>query len=302
MPKASHLPPLLWYNTQHNRVNRNMKKNVITKKGHGKLIAAVVVAGLAALALAVWGAQVAYGRMRDVYIQQCCITDAGEQVEIVTGKIIPARLIVNHFGLTNGVNLAEVPFAVLRERLLKDTPNLRDVKIARRLPNFVRVEVTERVPVVRVIGSGANASPNNAADREGVVFWYPRRDTALLPVVREAKKNTSAPGERLTGMALAALQLLEESTDPAFSALKIQEVDTFKPDYLFATLGDSSRAKIAWEDMEKPTKASRASLRRQLKRLSDAIKSNLAAGTKLWNATDWGTPGRIYANDPTKAE
>lgn len=279
------------------------KKNVTTQRNHrGTMIAAVAVAGAAALALAAWGTHTAFRRMKSVYIQQCCVTDAGEQVEIVTGKIIPARLIVNHFGLTNGVNLAEVPFAALRERLLRDTPNLRDVKISRRLPNFVRIEVAERVPVVRVIGSGASASSNNAADREGVVFWYPRRDTALLPVVREAKKHTSAPGERLSGMALAALQLLEEASDPEFSAFKIQEVDTFKPDYLFATLGDSSRAKIAWEDMEKPTKASRASLRRQLRRLTAAIKSNLAAGTKLWNATDWGTPGRIYANDPTKAE
>ncbi len=279
-----------------------MKKNVTAPKKHGHLIVTAVVVGIALLALAVWGTMVAFDKMQGIYLRQCCITNAGEQVEVVTGKIIPARLIVNHFNLTNGVNLAEVPFATLRERLLKDVPNLRDVKISRRLPNFVRVEAFERVPVVRVIGSGANASPNNAADREGVVFWYPRRDTALLPIIREAKKNTSAPGDRLTGMALAALQLLEEAADPAFAALKIQEVDTFKPDYLFATLGDSSRAKIAWEDMEKPTKASRISLTNQLARLSKAVKTNLAAGTKLWNATDWGTPGRIYANDPTKAE
>ena len=95
---------------------------------------------------------------------------------------------------------------------------------------------------------------------------------------------------------------LEEAAAPEFSALKIQEVDTFKPDYLFATLGDSSRAKIAWSDMEKPTKASRISLTNQLTRLTQALKSNLAAGTKLWNATDLGPSPRIYANDPTKAE
>ena len=279
-----------------------MKKNVTAPKNHGRLIVTAAVGGIAVLALAIWGAKIAFDRMHRIYLMQCCVTNAGEQVEIITGKIIPAKLIVNHFGLTNGVNLAEVPFATLRERLLKDVPNLRDVKISRHLPNFVRVEVSERVPVVRVIGSGANASSNNAADREGVVFWYPRRDTALLPIIREAKKNSSVPGDRLTGMAFAALQLLEEAADPAFATLKIQEVDTFKPDYLFATLGDSSRAKIAWEDMEKPTKASRISLTNQLTRLTQALKTNLAAGTKLWNATDLSLPARIYANDPTKAE
>ena len=278
------------------------KKNVTTQNKRGRVIAAAAIVGVAALALAIWGAHVAYVQLKGVYIQQCCVTDAGEQVEVITGKIIPARLIVNHFGLTNGVNLAKIPFASLRERLLKDTPNLKNIKIVRQLPNIVRVEATERVPVVRVIGSGSNAAQSNAADHEGVIFWYPRRDTALLPIVREAKKNTSAPGERLSGMALAALELLEAASDEEFAALKIQEVDTFKPDYLFATLGDSSRAKIAWKDMEKPTKASHISLTNQLARLSKAINSNLAAGTKLWNVTDWGTPGRVYANDPTKAE
>lgn len=278
------------------------KKSVVSTKRPIKAIAAAIIAAIVALALASWGAKVAFCRLEKVYDQQCCVTDSGEQVEVVTGKIVPARLIISHFGLTNGVNLAQVPFPQLRDRLLKDMPNLKDIKITRRLPNFVRIEATERVPVVRVIGSGANAAKSNAADHEGVVFWYPQRDTTLLPVIREAKKNTSPPGERLTGMTLAALRLLEESSSLEYSVLKIQEVDTFKQDYLFATLGDSSRAKIAWADMEKPTKASRISLTNQLARLSNLIRRNLGAGTKLWNATDWGTPGRIYADDPTKVD
>jgi len=215
---------------------------------------------------------------------------------------LPTRLFINHFNLTNGVNLAQLPFAELRERLIRDMPNLRDIKIVRTVPNRVRIEISERIPVVRVIGAGANANPNYTADSEGKVFWYPRRDTTLLPIIREVKKNTSTAGASLSGMSMAALRLLEAASDPEFAALKIQEVDTFKQDYLFATLGDSSRAKIAWEDMESNTKASRESLHRQLKRLSQAMKSNVAAGTKLWNATDYGVPGRIYANDPTKAE
>lgn len=279
-----------------------MKKITTQNKSKGNAIALVAVASVAVVALVVCGATMLFSRLATVYERQCCLTDAGEQVEIVTGKILPARLFINHFNLTNGVNLAHIPFAELRERLIRDMPNLRDVKIVRTIPNRIRIEISERVPVVRVIGAGANANPNYTADSEGKVFWYPRRDTTLLPIIREAKKDTSTPGAKLSGMALAALRLLEEASDPEFATLKIQEVDTFKQDYLFATLGDSSRAKIAWEDMESHTKASQSSLRRQLKRLSQAMKSNVAAGTKLWNATDYGVPGRIYANDPTKAE
>ena len=279
-----------------------MKKITTQNKGKGRAIALVAAAAVAVVALVICGAAMAFNRLVAVYERQCCLTDAGEQVEIITGKILPARLFINHFNLTNGVNLAQIPFAELRERLIRDMPNLRDIKIVRTVPNRVRIEISERIPVVRVLGAGANANPNYTADSEGKVFWYPRRDTTLLPIIREVKKNTSTAGASLSGMSMAALRLLEAASDPEFAALKIQEVDTFKQDYLFATLGDSSRAKIAWEDMESNSKASRESLHRQLKRLSQAMKSNVAAGTKLWNATDYGVPGRIYANDPTKAE
>ena len=281
-----------------------MKKKITTKNSSkGKqIIALIAIAALAVTVIACIGLTAAFKKLKHTYESQCCVTDAGEQVEIVTGKIVLPRLIINHFGLTTGMNLAHVPFAELRDRLIKDTPNLGDIKITRTLPNKVRIETFERIPVVRVIGSGENANPNYTADSEGAVFWYPRRDTTLLPIIRESGKNTSSPGTKLSGSALSALWLLEEAAAPEFSILKIQQVETFKQDYLFATLGDSSRAKIAWEDMDKDTKSSRASLRRQLKRLSQAMQSNVAAGTKLWNATDWGVPGRIYANDPTKAE
>ena len=280
-----------------------MKKKITTQNaGRSKAIALAAAASVAVGTLAVCGAVALFNRLAAVCERQCCLTDAGEQVEIVAGKILPARLFVNHFNLTNGVNLAQIPFAELRKRLIRDTPNLRDVKIVRTVPDKVRIEVSERVPVVRVIGAGANANPNYTADSEGKVFWHPRRYTTLLPIIRESGKDTPSAGARLSGMSMAALRLLEEASDPEFAVLKIQEVDTFKQDYLFATLGDSSRAKIAWEDMESDTKASQASLRRQLTRLSQAMKSNVASGTKLWNATDWGVPGRIYANDPTKAE
>ena len=279
-----------------------MKKITAQNSSKGRIIAVGAAIAMVTLAFVVYGLAVILSRLDAIYERQCCVTNAGEQVEIVAGRILPARLFINHFNLTNGVNLAQVPFAALRERLIRDMPNIRDIKIVRTVPDKVRIEVAERVPIVRVIGAGSKANPNYTADSEGNVFWYPRRDTTLLPIIREAKKDTSTAGAKLSGMAMAALRLLEEASDPEFAILKIQEVDTFKQDYLFATLGDSSRAKIAWEDMDSHTRASRESLRRQLTRLSQAMKSNVASGTKLWNATDWGVPGRIYANDPTKAE
>lgn len=278
------------------------KRTPTTAKGNGKALTTVIFACAAALALTAWGVKAVCDKLAEICERQCCVTDSGEQVEIVAGKVIQAPLIINHFGLTNGVNLSQIDFPKLRSRLLECTPNIRDIRITRRLPNFVRVEVVERVPVVRVIGQGAKASKNCVADREGVIFWYPRQQTALLPIIRETRKGAVALGKSLNGMAYAALQLLQEASAPEYDLLKIQEVETFKPDYLFATLGDSSRAKIAWEDMDKTSRVSRISLTNQLARLTSVVKCNVAAGTKLWNATDWHSPGRIYADDPTKVE
>jgi hypothetical protein len=281
-------------------MKRKASKN--PKKNPRALLLPLVLMALALAGLAIWGVMQTLNRLEAACERQYVLTDAAEQVEIATGKAIPSGMIVDHFGLTNGANLAQIDFSARRRRLLLDMPNLRDVKITRRMPRNIRIEAVERIPEVRVIGGGRSVSRNFVADRDGVIFWYPLGKTMLMPIIRETRENQPASGKKLSGMAMAALRLIEESSAPEYAVLKIQEVDTFKPDYLFVTLGDSSRAKIAWEGMLKPTASSRISLTNQLTRLTRAIESNLAAGTKLWNATDWGTPGRVYADDPSRAE
>ncbi len=280
------------------------KRNTAQTRGRarGKAIAAVAAACACAAALAAWGGWAVCRRLAAAYNSQCLLVNVAEQVEITTGRQIGARMIADHFGLTNGANLASIDFAKLRARLLEVTPQLRDVRIVRHQPGRLSIEAIERVPIVRVMGYGRKASRNYAADREGVLFWYPQRETALLPIIRDATMRPGAQKRRISGMALAALSLLDAAASPEFGELKIQEVDTLKRDYLLATLGDSSRAKIAWDGMDKPSRGSHASLTNQLTRLTQAVRTNLAAGARLWNATDWGTPGRIYAEDPTKAE
>ena len=278
------------------------KASKTSKKNPGLLLIPLSLLLLLLAGFMLWGFVQVINRLKASYEEQCILTDSAEQVEIITGKAIPSGMIVDHFGLTNGANLAQIDFSARRGRLLLDMPNLRDVKITRRMPRHIRIEAIERIPVIRVIGNGKNTSRNFVADRDGIIFWYPLRKTMLMPIIRETREHPPASGKRLSGMAMAALRLIEESSAPEYAALKIQEIDTFKPDYLFVTLGNSSRAKIAWEGMLKPPASSRVSLTNQLSRLTCAIESNLAAGTKLWNVTDWGTPGRVYADDPSKVE
>lgn len=269
--------------------------------GRSRARRAIVLVVLILLGLAGWSGYRATAELKRICNEQRRLTDAGEQVVITTGRIIPAKLISNHFGLTNGANLANIPFAELRERLIKDMPNIRDVTITLHLPNRVEIESFERVPVARVMTGRSDTSSNRVADRDGVVFRYPRRETTLLPVIRESGTPTQ-PGEKLGGLAASALRLAQESADADFSVLRVQEADATATDYVLVVLGDASRAKVAWERMDEDCAASRESLHRQLDRLSKAVASRVAEGTKMWNATDFGTPGRIYASDPTKAE
>ena len=90
------------------------------------------------------------------------------------------------------------------------------------------------------------------------------------------------------------------ASEKPLSALGVQEVDTSRSDYLVVTLGDYSRAKIAWEKMGENTAASRKSLRTMLEKLSQCIATQISAGARLWIATDWKTL-RIYAKDPARA-
>jgi len=260
---------------------------------------------LALLATVAAGLLVAFGALRGIWREQCRITDPELNVVITNNKdeqrrMVHPEIVTLWFGLTNGANLATIPFAELREKLLSRIPNIHDIKIERRLPNRVTIDVFERDPAVRVAPLKGKADSGLVADLEGVVFRF-SSNVSALPVIREAATPGTAPGKRLSGMSAAALRLIEASASPELAGFAVLEVDTSHTDYLFATLGDYSRAKIAWNHMLDDTRASRDSLQRQLKFLSQAIATRMITQPTTWDATDFGKPVYIHARDPARA-
>ena len=240
----------------------------------------------------------AYSFCSNIWHEQCQITNPELDVVISTGKMVHPDVITFHFGLTNGANLATIPFSQLREKLLKRVPNVRDIRIERRLPNRVTVEVIEREPIARIAPPRGHPTEGRVADSEGVVFWYNANATTELPIVRESGDTPAAPGKKLTGPTAAALRLVEAAMRPELSDLRVLEVDTSNQDYLYLTLGNYDHAKFAWQDMLSDTKTSRESLHRQLKNLFAAINAQLMPHSTVWLATDWGRPSRITASRP----
>lgn len=263
-----------------------MKPNKMVKpdrRGVFAIVASVLVAA------AMTGVFLAYHQLRDLYLEQCVIEDFSTQVSITSGKMVKADVIAYELGLRKGANLALIDFSEKREAILKKIPNLRSLSISRKLPDKVFVVAEERSPVARMNISGRKRTSGRVVDSEGVVFIC-QRGTSMLPTIYEASSPGTAPGERLKGRALAALRLIEACREPEFQDLGVLDADITKQDYIMATLGDYSRAKIAWDGMDDFNAASKTSLDSQLKLLVKAIRAKIVPG-KIWNAT---VPGSIF--------
>lgn len=266
-------------------------------------VVVAIVTLLVLLAAALTGIAFGVTSLRKTWREQCVVTDRELDVVIDNRKdeqrrMVHPDIITLYFGLTNGANLATIPFAELRAKLLGRIPNIADLKIERRLPNRVTITVVEREPAVRITTLKGRTDSGRVADLDGVVFPF-SSNVSALPVIREATATPS--GKRLTGMAAAAVRLVEEAALPELADLSVLEVDTTHADYLLVTLGDYSRARIAWDRMCEDTRASRTSLTNQLTRLSKAIATRVITQPTLWHATDYGSPGRVFAKDPARS-
>ena len=269
-----------------------MKPNKKTPTDHRRAIA---IAGVTAVAAVLVALMICFEKLRDVWLEQCKIENFSEQVSITSGKMVKSDVLAWEFGLTNGANLALIDFKRKREEILRKIPNLRSISILRKLPDKVTITTEERTPIAQLNYCGRKSATGKVVDSDGVVFIC-QRGTHMLPVIREPQAPGSAAGSVLSGRALAALRLVETCRQSEFLELAIQEIDISKRDYLFATLGNYSRVKIAWSGFDSENAGRKEDIERQLSMLLMAIRSRIAPGTVIWNATDTSSPGRIYAD------
>ena len=266
-----------------------MKPNKISSN---KRISAIAVAGIVVTAAVMIAVVVGFEKLRGIWLEQCIVHDLSEQGSVTSGKMVKGDVITGEFGLTNGANLALIDFAEKRRATLKKIPNLRNIVVRRRLPDGLEIEIEERSACGRVGVKGSRTSSNRVADSEGVVFSCALASTGLLPVIREPASQTTRIGNVLGNRSLAALRLIEICGEK-FTDLGVREADVSNSDYILLTLGDYSRAKVAWEGMDNPSPSNTANLIKQLRHLSQAIASRVGAGVRVWNATQ---DGHIFAD------
>ena len=281
--------------------------NVKNQKAYRRLI--VLAAGLlVGVGLAVWGVSIGIGALRATWLEQFRVQDSAIDVVVTsTGKNVKPETIIYYFGITNGANLATIPYAEKRESLIARVPNIRDIQIWRQLPRRVTVDVKEREPAVRIAPTKGKPESGLVADYDGVVFRT--FNCPPLPIIREPDEARRTPGQRLEGNAYAALQLVhlladaangKSDAEPELANLRVLEIDTSKKDFLLVTLDDYSTAEIAWDHMGQDSEAALQSLRRQLVHLAQAIATRLTPRATRWIATEYEKGGRIYAADPAR--
>ena len=267
-----------------------MKENKIESSGRGRRI--VALAGVVVFFALITGLAFAYGSLRDVWLEQCVVRDASKQVSITDGRMVRADVVAERFGLRNGANLALIDFEAKRRETLKKIPNIREISVARHLPDRVEITVEERVPVVRLNIKGRKGDSGRVADTEGVVF-ISSAGTQMLPTIREGAAPGTQKGQVLSGRALAALRLIETCREK-FRELAVVEADVSRPDYITIVLGsDYSTAKVAWDGMDDPTEATMPALERQLRHLTEAIAGRVDTGIRVWDVTQ---PGKVYGD------
>lgn len=269
-----------------------MKPNKIERNAHGRLL---VLLAACVVVSAVVGLAVCYNQLRAIWLEQCVIQDPARQVSVSEGKMVPADTLAESLGLKQGANLALIDFEQKRKDVLKRIPNLRTLSVTRTMPDKVTVVTEERSPIAQLNVHGRKSTSGKVVDADGMVFIH-QNGTRMLPVIREAQAPGTSCGSLLTGHALAALQMIEICRDPEFQELGVLEIDASRPGYLLATLGDYSRAKIAWQGMGEKSAAAKGNLRHQLSRLAKVIRSRVGEGSTVWNATDTSGTGYIYAD------
>ena len=273
-----------------------MKTNKI--KHHGRSTTIVIV-GVILAALTIFALYIGYEKLRALWLEQCIVRDMERQVTISSGKMVKADAIAKIFGIHPGANLALIDYRKKREETLATIANLRDLRVKRRLPDCVTIDIEERVPVARMGLRGQRKTTGRIVDAEGVVFRY-FRNTELLPIILESSAPGTAIGRHVSKRAKAALEFIDVCHNPEFQTIGILEIDLSSPDYLLATINTGSnyaKLKLAWDDMDDPTPASRADLTRRLTHLKQAIGTRIGSNSEVWNATE---PDCVYADTKGK--
>ena len=164
-------------------------------------------------------------------------------IEIEGGSTVLYKDVLNLSGIERGINILKIDVKAA-EVLIKTHPFIEDVVVKRVLPDTIRIELSERVPVALV-----SADKLYAMDVNGVLFKeYSFADGLDLPVITGPDKGGDEWVEEIKPRVLELLTILDEGT----TRLKLAELSEIHGDPYYGltlvTLNDGVKIDIGNED------------------------------------------------------
>jgi len=212
-----------------------------------------------------------------------------QAIEVTAGRVKTEPLILEylaHVGITAGSNLFGFDIDQLVKLYLERNPLVKQMKVQRKLPGTLVVEIRERDPLARMGQRGALV-----ADREGFVFRL-NRDLHSLPVIIGDKDPELMPGRTVQGMSKAAIDVLVACDNPRMG-LRLVGVDVSRDDYLrihLLTSDGIKETKLSWDGMGRSTENAKANLMQRLSEVRQVAQQDRGGHTE-YDAT---IPGRVY--------
>lgn len=192
--------------------------------------------------------------------------------------------------IREGTNLFAFDIDELRREFLERAPSYKGIRIVRRLPNVLTVDVFPRTPLVR-IPLGWRTSV--VADRGGGVFST-AENVSHLPVVTGYREPDPQPGEPIEGLGVAAIQLVDVCDNPSLG-LFVEEVNVGHDGHVVVIArygGRRRRLSLVWEGMGVRTPESRLNLLKKLGRWVQVMNTEAGMERTRFDGT---YPDRIYA-------
>lgn len=162
------------------------------------------------------------------------------------GSLEPWR-IARYAGVKKGANLFAVDLAAVHEAL-ESVSIINRVKIQRRLPSTLTIQVTERVPVARF--DTASRFPFTV-DREGCVLGW-KTGSSSLPILKGMRRQGLKPGDRLYDASIQdALHVVDLCDSTRLGQyIKIQSIDVRNDELLDMKLNGGERVLLARRQIE----------------------------------------------------
>ncbi len=153
-----------------------------------------------------------------------------EQIEITGNVRVDAAAVLDKFAVDQNRSVMLIPLDD-RRRALEEIPWVEQVRVARILPNKLRVEIVERTPVA-FLRQGAELA---LIDAYGVVLERPQQADYHFPVVTGIAE--AAPREERERQMKLFVQFMKDvETARAGAASQVSEVDLADPKDVRATL------------------------------------------------------------------